>query len=343
MAAFLIMGHGQENVDVNFDARPVIPPGYTLVTLAVCGVSTTQLNVLPILDAFHNPANRDILSDPAAYKGALEGIIGNEINIYKEGDKYPKLNLHLLTYFPPQRDVGVVDADIARSGVFRFPMTYEDTKGKHRAAINSFLPGITAKDQYSHWEKHGDLANKYIVPLPLELGFRKDKMLIPEIVTDMYKDSILPTQEEVRPLLEKNSLGFIEKRTVHPLEAAFERGGPGVYYYVICRNPVTKFSTMAYRNLLESWEIPTPEYNALTLNERMNNAKVIETLMPRMTELSRNALANPNKYSWAKKNFQNAPSQFQAVLNRTRSIRRHSATQQKKGGATKRRKRKHSH
>ena len=348
MDPYLIMGHGQENVDIPFEDRKKMEPGYTLVTLATCGVSTTNSNVLPMLEAFHNIGNRKILSDPVAHKREIEALVGNEINIYTEGYLYPNLVLHLLTYFPPKRDAEVEEAAILRSGVFKFPMEYNDLKAEHGAAIEASIPGATTTDAYSK-EKHPDLANKHIVPLPITVGLHPT-FLIPEIVKGVYKDSILPTQEEVTPLLKK-SVGFLQKKTVYPLDEAFKRGGPGVYYYVICRNPQSELSTSEYLSRLANWNIPTPEYNALTQGDKMNNARAIEALMPQMERLSANAKNNPNRYKWAHNNFLHAPVKFQKALNRTRLIRTASTAQQalnrtrstrRARGSTRRRKRKRS-
>lgn len=349
MDPYLIMGHGQENVDIPFEDRKKMEPGYTLVTLATCGVSTTNSNVLPMLEAFHNIGNQKILSDPVAHKREIEALVGNEINIYTEGYLYPNLILHLLTYFPPKISAAdVEEAAILRSGVFKFPMEYNDLKAEHSVAIEASIPGATTTDAFSK-EKHPDLANKHIVPLPITVGLHPT-FLIPEIVKGVYKDSILPTQEEVTPLLKK-SVGFLQKKTVYPLDEAFKRGGPGVYYYVICRNPQSELSTSTYLNRLAAWSIPTPEYNKLTQDDKMNNAKAIEALMPEMVRLSAITKNDPNKYTWAHNNFLHAPAKFQQALNRTRLIRTASTAQQalnrtrstrRARGSTRRRKRKRS-
>ncbi len=219
-AIFLTLGHGEDDVDVKFESRMVLPEGFTLVTLAQCGVVTKGESVHPMMDAFTNPAMKDVLQDPLANKEAISGLVGGiPIYIYRPGDLIPDLSLHLLLEWIKKSEKKMY---VQQSGVYKFPVLDGFDLGG--------APGAEGPDAKLN------LKFKYI---PVTWGWEKPNNFInKDEVINLYKNSLFPTQDEVNGILDANNMEFkkVKKATTYNLSTVFERLGPGVYYFVVCRS-----------------------------------------------------------------------------------------------------------
>ena len=298
-SSFLILGHGSEDISVKFDKRKTLRQGYTLVTLAKCGVRTQDKNVLPILNAFHDPDKDALFAEPRRNKKELERLTHSEIHIYNPGDNYPELWMDLFAQFPSSNESYRY---IMPSGVYKFPIRDNEIKEKHadtiRKTVEKFLPtrseeeaaaagaGAGAVPNYMNYNameiELGELAAKFKTPFEIDsLG----KFASPELIQDEYENSLLPTRAEVATYA--SDMDSMLSNTQVSIKKVFERGGPGVYYYVICREPLKEYSGL---NLLESlrkymndktlYKMLPQNFKELSNNEKYNNVAVTKSLIP---------------------------------------------------------------
>ena len=176
---YIILGHGTE-APIKFESRNTIKPGYTLITLAQCGVVTTERQVFPIVEAFADPANDERLSNPVANKKYIKELIGGSgINVYTEGMSYPPLSVQLYLDFA-SADAASRGKRIMKSGVYKFPID------RPRFQI-------------------GDISGSYglFKEIPEYEGGMFPKASL-ETFTTMFDGSVLPTLGQVTALVEKN-------------------------------------------------------------------------------------------------------------------------------------------
>ena len=117
---FVILGHGTETVELDFDAREKVPEGYTLVTMAECGDSIyLDSHVDPLIRVATNKEVTELLRDPVKNKTAIESLFKIKIHIYKSGMKMPPANITLLTEWvaPDSKHMRIF-----KSGVFQLPL-----------------------------------------------------------------------------------------------------------------------------------------------------------------------------------------------------------------------------
>ncbi len=292
-SSFLILGHGSEDISVKFDKRKTLRQGYTLVTLAKCGVRTQDKNVLPILNAFHDPDNDTLFAEPHRNKKELERLTYSEIRIYNPGDNYPELSMDLFAQFPSSSESYRY---IMPSGVYKFPIRDNEVKVKHadtiRKTVEKFLPTTSEEEEaaaagaganYNVMEiELGELAAKFKTPFEIDsLG----NFASPELIQDEYENSLLPTRAEVAAYA--SDMDSMLSNTQVSIKKVFERGGPGVYYYVICREPLKEYSGL---NVLESlrkymndktlYKMLPQNFKELSNNEKYNNVAVTKSLIP---------------------------------------------------------------
>jgi hypothetical protein len=209
--SFLILGHGEETI-VDFDDRPVLEDKYTLVTIEECGIVTTRRDVCPLVEAFSQEANKEIFADPRTHKSTIEGFMnGKGIHIYSPGMKYPNLNIQFFLDWKKGGDADNVE--IMKSGTYKFPISAEDFQ---------IGPGATFQDRM--FKLIGPYDGVFEI-LPADYS-----------AEEMYGGSVYPTLENIKEYLEKRRSARGLKRSI-PLQEAMKAGGPGVYYYVVCRSP----------------------------------------------------------------------------------------------------------
>lgn len=211
-AIYLTLGHGDDNIDINFESRMVLPKGFTLVTLAECGVVTTSESVYPMMDAFCDPGMKDILQNPNIHKKVISDLIGGmKLNIYNPGDLIPDLGLHLFLEWIEKTD-STNHFYVHRSGVYKFPVS------------NFNMPHTSVK--------------KVEIPMNWNVFKEPVKFKNKTDILSMYEESVFPTVAEIDSMLDKtkNSFKQMKNETYFNLSDVFSRLHEGVYYFVVCRS-----------------------------------------------------------------------------------------------------------
>lgn len=319
---YILLGHGSE-AQVDFGARPRIPPGYTLVTLAECGAVTTIDEVAALMDTFSRPGAKNILENPRTHKGAVEAIVHQPVHVYTEGMAYPAMTLQLFADW----EVKGKERRAVKSGVYRFPT--ESTSWVLNPDANT-------------WE------NRLFGSYPVSGMYNPVITHTEDFAERFYTGSIFPTVDEVRQALaaSKGNVERFSKAMRFSLEDVFERGGPGVYYYVICRSPqesnlgdyVTTYITDVPGDFEEAKNvipyIPTllPQMSALAEERRGTIAKRRAALAAKQgVPLSEFVPSAANRYAiegWNAETVLGAPAKFEKLYANTMHIRRASMNQQ---------------
>ncbi len=317
-----------------FEDRQRIPPGYTLITLAECGTTTNVEEVARVLEAFGDATQKPVFADPQHHALTLRHLLNNHpFHLYTEGMYYPPMRMQLLADWVNVADVPTTDKQrvAVKSGVYAFPLDLETWRLRpEKEAFADAMLGVV------------DVSG----PFAPTFSAAPDT-----IAQTLYTDSIMPTKDEAQTLLEKSkSVGTFKKRVYHSLEDIFARGGPGVYYYVICRSPAeSNFTGYLQANI----GLPNVPQHILDAN---NTIRYIPEMMPAMETLAaekrRNIAARTaalaakkgisveeleavmtksNRYGiagWDANMVLEAPTKFQRLYNNTMRVRRASATQQ---------------
>lgn len=238
MDTYIILGHGLENTK-EFEERARIPEGITLVTFAECGIVTTKDEVCPMIEAFTKAENKEILENPLLHKGEIRQFLnGKDIHIYLPGDLYPSLEIQMFLDWPEEKAITIM-----KSGTYKFPID---------AAEIQIGEGNTFCDRL--FKTIGPYKGAFTQRLPEDYSSEL-----------MFHGSIKPTTEEVNGLLADSERNFSANRAFvkqfipklkaklrFTLEDVFTRGGPGVYYYVVCREPPDVMDPKTYvRNILQ--------------------------------------------------------------------------------------------
>lgn len=222
--AFLILGHGMEDV-VNFNARSTIPPGYTLVTIEECGIVTLERDVCPMVEAFSKEENRAIFANPRTNKAAIEGFMnGKGIHVYTAGMKYPTLTIQFFLDWPSEHHTKV-----SKTGTYKFPLD--------PAAFQIGSSGTFHERMFKNIGPY----KGFFEELPADFS-----------ADEMFSESIIPTLENVKGIVARtNSSRQVKDRLTIPLSDVFTAGGPGVYYYVVCRSPKLVISPEQLMDLVQ--------------------------------------------------------------------------------------------
>jgi hypothetical protein len=306
MDSFLILGHGVESA-VDFEERNKIPKGIVLVTIAECGIITTKEDVCPMVEAFTKPEYRDLLANPKENRKEIEGLLnGKPIHIFEEGDSYPTLALQMFLDWSHNSHISVF-----KSGLYKFPVSKEVMKLSDNPTFCESL--------YTRFGAYKGFSQ--ILPDDFQ-------------AEQMYKGSLFPTVSEIETTMnavQKRSAALKSSVTV-PLETLFEKGGPGVYYYVVCRHPKNvKTPENLVRNYLQLAEGTNERYKPYY---NKNWVSKLNTLIP-ILEANRNASTG-----WVRMEVEAALRNYRK-LQRVPAIRRKSIVQQEgKGRSTRKQKRK---
>jgi len=316
--AFLILGHGQEDV-VDFEERPILPAGYTLITIAECGIITLEEDVCPLVEAFSQDINRPVFLNPNAHKSSIEGFMrGKPIHIYRAGMKYPKLEIQFFLDWPTERNTKIM-----KSGTYKFPLSAADFQ-------------IGTGSTFS--EKMFKMIGPYI-------GFMKNLPADFDAKL-MFDGSILPTTTTVVSEIEKNkSSGTLKSKLTIPLEDVLRVGGPGVYYYVVCRSPRLVKSP---RNLVDTdYGLNEKRYEPYFISDWPSKLDEIITLLKENVKTKNYWVKNEiNKTIKNYESLRIVPLIRQASLNQQRGVASNAgaaAGAATAGGRRKTRKRRISH
>jgi hypothetical protein len=290
--AFIILGHGTEDV-TKWIERPVIPKGYTLITVAECGIVTTIDEVCPMVEAFSKEDHRDIFMNPIRHKKQIEKFMkGKGIHIYTEGKRYPNLALQMFLDWPAEEHVRIF-----KSGVYPFPI---DTKSFQIGEGSTFCDKL--------FKKIGPYKG-FSATMPPDYD-----------VTTHFDGSEIPTVDEVSDILKTTKKSdIIKSKLTIPLEDIFKKCGPGIYYYVICRSPK---SVKAPEDLLELNLIPPESINKYKPYLIKNWTAKVNNILPLIEE----NIKHTNH--WIKTELENTRNEYKK-LSSVPLVRRLSITQQK--------------
>lgn len=235
---YYVRGHGTEEL-VDMSERPVLPKGYTLVTFSECGQVTHDKDVMSFTELFKNPKNKDILANPDVTE--LSSLVDYDtIHIYREGDKYPKLRSSFILEWPHLTDKSKYST--AKSGLYKFPISPDyDFSIRNSGVVQGLYPAPKDEDEFKSLYEGAVYPSSDV----LDKAMRKDNR------------RGLPTYHE----LNKVYLG-------KTIDQIFEIGGPGVYYWPVCRGLKEGVSTIRnYSNdIWEHYVYNLNESNESTIN-----------------------------------------------------------------------------
>lgn len=237
---YTLLGHGQEE-GVAFEDRPVVPDGYTIVTLAMAGTVTRMPEVCAFLKLFSNESNEPLLSNPLANKKGLLDRIGVPMHVYKSGQKMPALTVSPLAFWHTGYE-GSYSYQIIRSGLQQFPLS--PTKESRNVINLSKIEGIVRK-----FKQACDSHLQYYNRMP-------GGKISDTIIESVFESSLYPTIEQVKSK-KHGSLEQIAFNFKKPLLEIITKFPPGVYYYIICR------ADNFVLRLESSFETYLPDYSVL--------------------------------------------------------------------------------
>lgn len=258
---YVIIGHGFEEL-VPFDERPIVPPGITLVTNILAGVTSTMPQTCGMMNMLSREENRDMVMNPVESRFAMKRMLLEDdvehLHVYTEGQKMPKLFVKLLGDFSysikkevdgKPKQIGY--QKIFRSGVYEFPIKpYGGTDDIH---ISERLTNITANNVRSKNTGfrlgHERKCLQFLKRFP-------DSPLTTDDIREIYKDSLHPTPDYLASIVDQIHSKDISTRGLGyllgdiPLTDIFAHIGPGVYYFIICRADKTEMETVKLQNVL---------------------------------------------------------------------------------------------
>ena len=302
MSAFLILGHGTEN-PINFEKRSKIPKGITLVTLAKCGYVTYQKQICPAIQAFTKKEFETFFLNPKTHRKSLNAFMKDKLHVYTENDYYPSLNVQLFSNFSNAESNGWGRSiRLFKSGLYKFPITEEDFNiynGEYPGPKTIFCDRAYASADVG-WGN------------TLQSSFN---------LNSVYKGSIFPTPEQAQEIRSTNgTIENMKKAFTYPLETIFEKGGPGVYYYLVCRSP---------KNITDIYHYVTEELkpkNISPYEEFFHNNWISEH--EKFIPLLKKELEGQNAESWRAESLRTIIKKYNESLSKIPKIRRNSIAQQ---------------
>jgi hypothetical protein len=231
--SFVIMGHGVEAVTQPFEERFRLPPGYSLVTLAECGVMTHDRNVLPMLAAMQDPQYLRLFQDPVLGKQAIERITGQQLHVYTPGMRIPRFTMSLFTTWK----LGKEDArQLMMSGIFSLPLKRTDIRKEDLQTFREFKIGTTF----------------FATPGQVESAFAKS-MFPPKATIDAVLQAA-SSKRTPQGLTAFNG-DLLTRQLTFSFEDLLRTGTlpPGTYYYVICRSPEKSYDLIQQAEALQGF------------------------------------------------------------------------------------------
>jgi hypothetical protein len=202
-AAYLIMGHGGDSGE--WENRPIVPEGYTIVTNATCGLSIMNTNYRAKLEKIQKLAE-NTYTKPANHKSNLNSKIG-DLHIFTPGMKMPDITVEFGEHFQGVNPL----LSIKPSGVFKIPTKNLDFKSQsiHKDTINPSTIKSIFDSIFFHEENQ----------------FKYPKDFLNTIQTEISK---FKEGDDVKTLFSKISLRYT-------LEDLIKILPKGVYYFFGCR------------------------------------------------------------------------------------------------------------
>lgn len=220
--SFLVMGHGLE-LQTEFEERPILPEGYTLVLMSECGIITSGATVIPFIEAFAS-TDTDIQAGLAAADPVTINKIqgGKTVHIIRAGQRYPRLIAQMFLDFKNEDTETKLIA--SKSGLYSAPIALSEWQLNPVANSSSgFI------DKYT---KPFAIKSSFTPSFTIKQTLKDDSFL------ELYSGSILPTHAIVRTQFAAaaKTVETLKKSLRFSLEDLFAAGGPGVYYWPVCRH-----------------------------------------------------------------------------------------------------------
>jgi len=266
-----ILGHGYETG--GFDDRQEIPDGITLVVITEHFNTAIMPHTCSAVSLFSDDTaeNRVLLQDPYTYRKAISDIIYGDkrqekdvIHVYRRDltGTYPTLHISPLADWSKKTttDEGKNMSYMAafRSGVYEFPIK--------PTGLGEFLP-MELELQASIKKDTFYKTNSALCPSML--FYSKNKLVTEQLIASLFTGSLYPKVEAANAYIESSSHSVIEFQNKFEitLEKLFTQMGPGIYYYLICRDGHTGI-TSEFNN---SWEFIFPEKERLRTTEGVDD------------------------------------------------------------------------
>ena len=291
---FVLFGHGEEDTTVSFDDRETLPDNYTLITLAQCGAVTQSSLVEKFVQSSFTD---DLYAYPKDNKKIIEGIINNSIHIYNPGQKIPSLKIcFFLDWIDEKTTSGGLEVNyrVAPSGVYTLPLQQD----KFTPLLKS-IPLDKAEKS--------DLMNKSTF---------SDNLL--RQIGEVYSGSIYP------PLTLNKNRNKLRESVTFTLPEVLHFCGPGIYYYIVCRNP----QKMVNEDTLGQFITPGL-YNRI--KTETNIFPLLNNIITQLEPLAVAEQANVErrvKGKWSRPFILNTPGHLRKLHTNIRTIRSRSINQQ---------------
>ena len=233
---FVFFGHGWETFDTEYEHRPKLPKGVTLVTFSECGIPTQLGTMVPIVQKM-TTENMPILSKIATDQStttiqAIEQLLNTKIRVYTNEALYPDLLYASLgTFCPPAGPKGQEYWLSVKSGVHKAPISVpEVTRWKYNEKVARQRPTGYTLPRTDVGE------GKFLEYCSLIQAGDFDAL------RKTYDGAKFPDKETIDKVIEKQkkkrqgTLGEDEDEDIFfPIGDVFTKLGSGVYYWPICR------------------------------------------------------------------------------------------------------------
>lgn len=221
------MGHGFEDLAKE---RYTLPEGYTFVCITQCGNLSYMDTAVKFMNLFSDASNEALLADPVGGKSAIESAIGVPIKVYTAGKSIPALS------FLPLVDWLTFDvAKISRSGVQRFPLNPPAPQPDSIPRSTELTdPTSLIYKQLQH--DKSAFGNQVIFTSARKIS--TDKAVKEAVWKYILGESVYPTLDEVLTTFKGTyppTFQLFRSKFNLSVKSALERHGPGVYYFMVCR------------------------------------------------------------------------------------------------------------
>ena len=264
LPTYVIDGHGSETMCLMTE-RDVIPDNTVLITFAECGNYVFLADAIPRLESMAKSPGEwtkfTVDMSLKDIKDSLPKYLAKSAHVYTAGMRYPKLSLTSLGSSsvtgeikgpPPRKPITV--QRYWKSGVYELPPKLEDYSGDWE--VKQSYGGQT-----SPWyhKKTGLLATGS----GYSYTYRSVKTT-PErdaaVAKSMYEGALLPEEKAQETAIERHMAGTSEDPI--PLASIFEKLGPGVYYWMVCRAGPLDETTQSLRSASYAAQTAPPTLRA---------------------------------------------------------------------------------
>jgi len=204
MPAYVISGHGCDINTKTHLVKKTVPPGCVYVTYEECGMISWG-EIMKAFSTLEDPTKYQYMNDPIRYENELKHHFGDSLHVHKPGETYVDAQYDLALDFKLANGI----TGIIKSGVFEIGAPF------HPIDINA-PPGL----------------ERYASPT-------QNNMITHAMIDAIYKDSIFPTADQMKSLLnDPISLDDLKtEMTRHGIsQSRLFSLKPAIYYNFICRS-----------------------------------------------------------------------------------------------------------